>query len=618
MPATSSGSELPAPGSVPTRLAAAWYWIRVARHVLLRSVRDAFDPAVRRHPAHPAADRGALLAEYRSPLWQDDGSESEFTLVAGKVHNLRIAARVFDGIVVPQGEQLSFWKQLGRPGRGRGFVVGREIREGCVVPTLAGGLCQLSNALVRCADAAGLEIVERWGHTARPVGEEPSAGDALDATVFWNYLDLRILARRAFRLEVALDAVELQVRIFDAPASRHGETRAGRGGARRSGRRIVVREAPASPPPARGCLTCEESSCFRHASRPTAVRGSSAVLVDAWAPELARWVAQREAADWLLPWVRPARRVAGQWQVPTGRRAERAVLVSLWRSFRLRRAAGEGARRQAALIAGQALLARSYARRLRPEHTHLIVDQQLLLPLAGAGALGGRSYDVLLTALPSVEVQARLDAASRAWPAARSLVDFRLDAGVAQREAQLLARARRCVTAHRDVARHVAAWGACAIELLDWVVPVPVERRRQRPESKPVVGFPASALARKGVHELASALRELGWPVLVLGTPATDASLWHGIELRQARYRDDWPAQVDLVALPAYVEHAPRALLRAWSNGIPVVVTPACGLPPGDGVFEVAAGDVAGLVAALRAAWASCLRADAADRLAAA
>ena len=118
-------------------------------------------------------------------------SASEFTLVAGKVQNLRIAARAFDGIVVPQDGVLSFWKQLGRPGRGRGFVEGREIREGCVVPTLAGGLCQLSNALVRCADAAGLEIVERWGHTARPLAEASAPG-ALDATVFWNYLDLRI------------------------------------------------------------------------------------------------------------------------------------------------------------------------------------------------------------------------------------------------------------------------------------------------------------------------------------------------------------------------------------------------------------------------------------------
>ena len=47
--------------------------------------------------------------------------------------------------------------------------------------------------------------------------------------------------------------------------------------------------------------------------------------------------------------------------------------------------------------------------------------------------------------------------------------------------------------------------------------------------------------------------------------------------------------------LPAHVEHAPRALLRALAAGVAVVATPACGLGVREGVITVEAGDVPAL-----------------------
>ena len=131
---------------VPTRLDAAWFRLHVWGHVGLRAWRELRAGSVERHRSAPALIGAQVVAERRSPLWQD-GRGDEFALVAGKVENLRIARRAFDGVVVPAGAVLSFWKQLGRPTRSRGFVEGREIRAGCVVPVIAGGLCQLSNAL---------------------------------------------------------------------------------------------------------------------------------------------------------------------------------------------------------------------------------------------------------------------------------------------------------------------------------------------------------------------------------------------------------------------------------------------------------------------------------------
>ena len=173
-----------------------------------RLATDRLDTTTRRWPAGPGG--GPVLAEVTTPLYSD-GDDREQALQLGKVQNLRIAAHAFDGVVVPAGKTLSFWAQLGRPTRAKGFVVGRELRQGCLIPTLAGGICQLSNSLYRAARDAGCRIVERHGHTA-PIPHSPfPPGD--DATVFWNYVDLRFEAGQSVRLVCRLSASDLVVRL---------------------------------------------------------------------------------------------------------------------------------------------------------------------------------------------------------------------------------------------------------------------------------------------------------------------------------------------------------------------------------------------------------------------
>jgi hypothetical protein len=72
-----------------------------------------------------------LLAESVTALWSDP-RQSEFGFQFGKVENLRVAARHFDGLVIPEGGVFSFWRQLGRPSRARGFVAAdsRVVRGG--------------------------------------------------------------------------------------------------------------------------------------------------------------------------------------------------------------------------------------------------------------------------------------------------------------------------------------------------------------------------------------------------------------------------------------------------------------------------------------------------------
>lgn len=174
-----------------------------------RSLTNALDRQVRRHPILPAA-AGATIAEVVTTLYTDI-DPNERALQLGKVQNLRIGARTLDGAVLDADAVFSFWAQVGRPTRARGFVEGRELRQGCIIATIAGGLCQLSNSLYRVAQQAGCEIVERHGHTAPISGSAFPPGE--DATVFWNYVDLRFRVPQKVVLRARLSQSDLIVRL---------------------------------------------------------------------------------------------------------------------------------------------------------------------------------------------------------------------------------------------------------------------------------------------------------------------------------------------------------------------------------------------------------------------
>lgn len=135
----------------------------------------------------------------------------ERDLELGKVQNLRVAAAAIDGIVLEAGEIFSFWRAIGRATPSKRYVIGRELRRGCMIPTIGGGLCQLTVALSRTANAAGMEIVERHRHSARPEGL--AIDESSDATVFWNYLDFRFRSARRIRVGASLTATDLIVRL---------------------------------------------------------------------------------------------------------------------------------------------------------------------------------------------------------------------------------------------------------------------------------------------------------------------------------------------------------------------------------------------------------------------
>jgi vancomycin resistance protein YoaR len=192
------------------------FWIKSRLLMTRRVLRNlaAGKPFQRHTRAAAIPPDAALLALDEHRLYSvTDPRERELEM--GKVQNLRAATRAIDGIVIEPGETFSYWNAAGRTTRRKGYVVGRELRGGCMIPTIGGGICQLTNALSRVAHKAGMEIVERHSHSVHPPGF--FIDDTTDATVFWNYIDFRFRSPVRVRIGATLTATTLVVRLDALP-----------------------------------------------------------------------------------------------------------------------------------------------------------------------------------------------------------------------------------------------------------------------------------------------------------------------------------------------------------------------------------------------------------------
>jgi hypothetical protein len=556
----------------PTRAEALWFAFRAKCFQARRLLQNLGGSAPRKLAAQIVDDTAVLIAEYHVPLYKSV-SPAEFALQAGKVQNLRIAVRTMHGVRVKAGEVFSFWAQVGRPTRRRGFVAGRELREGCIIPSVGGGLCQLSNALYDAALTAGLEIVERHAHSQRVPGSMAVVGR--DATVFWNYVDLRLRAAFDWQIEARLSASELLISIRRLSENVLPD----------SPRETLPAESLTSGNEVESCETCGVTSCFRNPAAANLIRsGVTAWLLDAWQAEHDQYLRElRQNSDLLFVPLDSERREFGpyRWNSRGFARVIEAPLFVLERSWRSRRLAAQGAARQKALLAFDEKLARIYARRLPPEATHLIVSQNLLPFLWRDGVLGGRTFDVLMTRLPMKELEAVLDRAASAHPGSRTLADFRAPNEVVTAETEALSRATSWITPHRYIAR----FAGDRAKVVEWQ-----RSKRSAAAGGDRVVFPASTLGRKGAYELREAMRGLDLPIRLCGPVIERPDFWRGFKTER-HVSGDWLAGARCVVLPSWVENQPRRILEAIAAGIPVVASEACGVSGLDGVTTVRAGD---------------------------
>jgi hypothetical protein len=577
--AATSAADRPA---VPTRLSAAVFRAKVMVHRARRGWRDLV-AGPRQLKQVDAPDFPVPLGEARSALWSDTRlAERRYQL--GKVHNLRRGVRALDRVVVPAGETFSFWAQVGRPSRHRGYVTGRMLQQGCLVPATGGGLCQLSNALYQAALASNCLIVERHAHSRTVPGSAAALGR--DATVAWNYVDLRFRAREPLLIEARLTHEELVIRFrgrdgaWPAPAPEQ--------------------PVPAAVPPqiAATCATCDRTACFRHErAAGKAQAGRTAYLLDECWPEFRAYVRRsRRPSDAIgIPLDGSRWRLARyRWDVGGFGKVATAPLAALTRAVAVRRLKDQAPARRAAELRGAARLARRLSRMLSADVTDVCVAQSLLPFLWRAGHLGGRRFSVLLARAPMHLIHARLDAAAAAHPERASLTDFRAPDWIVAAEREALAQAERIVTPHAELADlfHDRALR------LDWQVP-PIGPARRDPAAK-CIAFPGPTIARKGAFEVREVARALGLEVMLLGSDLEGPDFWDVVRVHRPAATGRWLDRVAAVVQPAQFEERPRHLLAALAAGVPVIATAGCGLAPRAGLTIVPYGDPTALAAAVR------------------
>jgi VanW like protein len=564
-------------------------WLQNMGSVRYRSARslDSQDDHLFDQPQH-------LVAESIKPLWTAH-EEIERNLIVGKIQNLRLAVGQIDGVEFPAGATFSFWAQVGLPTRLRGYAVGRELRQGCIVPSVGGGICQLSNALYSAALDADLEIIERHAHSQIVPGSLAEIGR--DATVFWNYLDLRFRTRSPLRIEAKLTVDALVVRFWAPEVKKSAAFTS-------CPIRGIVPPAPPNRPIAseHSCQTCNVADCFRHQPSVAQIAGQPIVyLLDEYWAEFDAYIQttrsqSRHDADYLaipLDGKRWKKSNYG-WTVAGFNQVRQAYRQTLGRSLASRWLPAQGKARQQRLFVHDQRLARFYAQQVSHDLLHCVVMQSLLAFLWRDGWLGGRSFDVLMTRLPMAALQARLDEAYAKHPNSPTLRDFRCDRTLLELEQQALKSARHIITPHAEIAQLFPEQSI----LLNWQIPNQKISRIDSREPSSTLLFPASTLGRKGAYELRSVARDLGLTVRILEREFEGTDFWQGINVD--RSPGDPFAGIGAVVLPAYVEHRPRMLLSAIARGIPVIASAACGLHDLPGVVIVPTGDDQALATAIK------------------
>jgi vancomycin resistance protein VanW len=110
-----------------------------------------------------------------------------------KIHNLQLAIRELDGVILKPAKALSYWKQIGNPTKRKGYLPGMILNRGNVTAGTGGGLCQLSNLIFWMTIHTPLTVTERWRHgydvfpdanRTQPFGS--------GATCYYPFLDLVI------------------------------------------------------------------------------------------------------------------------------------------------------------------------------------------------------------------------------------------------------------------------------------------------------------------------------------------------------------------------------------------------------------------------------------------
>ena len=128
-----------------------------------------------------------------------------------RIHNIHVATKRFDGLVVMPNEEFTFNKYLGAVDASNGYLPELVIKENVTTPEYGGGICQVSTTAFRAAMESGMNITYRRNHSY-PVAYYGTPG--YDATVYNPSPDLKFINDTGSPIYIATKILGTQL-IFE-------------------------------------------------------------------------------------------------------------------------------------------------------------------------------------------------------------------------------------------------------------------------------------------------------------------------------------------------------------------------------------------------------------------
>lgn len=130
-------------------------------------------PIIKINPVRTTNEVKKLTAEKSRFITYINGSNQE-----GRIHNIKQATKVLNGVCIMPNETLSFNSLVGDTTRENGYELAKVIIKGKYEEDYGGGVCQVATTLYNSALLAGLEVVKVRPHTLK-VGYVAGSFDAM-------------------------------------------------------------------------------------------------------------------------------------------------------------------------------------------------------------------------------------------------------------------------------------------------------------------------------------------------------------------------------------------------------------------------------------------------------
>lgn len=150
---------------------------------------------------------------------KDSGFPIEYQI--NKVHNLKLASKNINRVIIKPNEMFSFWKLVRGADKHEKYKDGLSLIDGEIVGSYGGGLCQLSNMLFLMFLNTPLTIVERHSHRVQKIPARESV-IGIDSSVAEGWLDLKVRndTQINFQIDIEFDKEYMYGSIYSDTESR--------------------------------------------------------------------------------------------------------------------------------------------------------------------------------------------------------------------------------------------------------------------------------------------------------------------------------------------------------------------------------------------------------------